>query len=135
MPDSLEKMKPRQQEQQQHTKSIEEPSYSAKWRVTAEISLNPVEICLEANRLSRSWLSRSPPLHAGTEGCSPVPGDMEEVWEDPSSAESALIQRADAKSSAGSPGGNLVTRPGPGGVPLGDQSLRSTHYQRWGAQP
>ena len=37
----------------------------------------------------------------------------------------ALIQRADAESSARSPGGDLVMQPGPGGAPLHDQSLQS----------
>lgn len=50
-PDSLEKNKPRQQEQQQHANSAEEPSYSARQRATLEISLNPAEICLEAKTL------------------------------------------------------------------------------------
>lgn len=81
------KTKPRQQEQQQHANSAEEPSYSAKQRVTLEISLNLVEICLEANGLSHSQLSRTPPLHTGMGGCSLIPADREEAWEDSSSAE------------------------------------------------
>lgn len=36
-----------------------------------------------------------------------------------------LTQRADTESSAGSPGGNLVSKPGRAGTPLSDQSLQS----------
>ena len=64
-----------------------QPSYSAKLRVTLEISLKPVEMCLEANGLPHSRLSCSTPLHAVTGGCSLVPMDMEEAWEDSSRAE------------------------------------------------